>query len=408
MRETPLFKQCPNCQQFSPEESDVCLQCGHNFTPVQAPTETSGPGGSEGLPGQPPEMPEEQASKKTSSGLQKLALGALVIVVGGSVLLCVIGLTVAALLDDSPDSSTLERPTYTPVPTFTSTPVGSTVTETTGQSDTQIQAQPTETLAPSRPVSSTPVPSTATLVPPTPVPPTATPTPKPIVTINNDMNVRGGPGTNYPIIGTASPGQQFPIAGKNPAGDWWKINYNGQAGWVFGQLVTATNAKHAQMAAIIPAPPSTPKPTSTPRPRPTRTRRPAPTATTATIRTTVDSWRVRYSGIVPPFYNIDWDTVDLFRGVAIIGMGKVVRQAAWVEVTTGRRVGTVLLIEIDGPLTESGGDNFGHVDAVVLEIVDLDDKRIAFVSSVVRMQEGEGIFDFDKPLLRVFEYEVFE
>ncbi len=272
MRETPLFKQCPNCQQFSPEESDVCLQCGHNFTPVQAPTETSGPGGSEGLPGQPPEMPEEQASKKKSSGLQKLALGALVIVVGGSVLLCVIGLTVAALLDDSPDSSTLVRPTYTPVPTFTSTPVGSTVTETTGQSDTQIQAQPTETLAPSRPVSSTPVPSTATLVPPTPVPPTATPTPKPIVTINNDMNVRGGPGTNYPIIGTASPGQQYPITGKNPVGDWWKINYKNKVGWVYTPLVTATNSESVKVAVRIPPTPKPPTPTRTPRPaRPTAT-----------------------------------------------------------------------------------------------------------------------------------------
>lgn len=386
MRETPLFKQCPNCQQFSPEDSSVCLQCGYSFDTEHATEDTREAGGLEGLSRQPPENSEEQAPEKKRGCLRKGGGG--LVVVGLLIVLSVIGFI---LPNDFDEPTTSIQSTNTPVPTFTSTPAGSTVTQTTSPSDTEAQAQPTKPQDP-----------------PTPVRPTATPTQRPMVTINSDMNVREGPGTNYPVIGTVSSGQQFPITGKNPAGDWWKINYNGRDGWVFGQLVSPTNAKHVQIAIVIPTPPSTPKPTSTPRPRPTRTRRPAPTATTATIRTTVDSWRVRYSGIVPPFYNIDWDTVDLFRGVAIIGMGQVVRQAAWVEVTTGRRVGTVLLIEIDGPLTESGGDNFGHVDAVVLEIVDLDDKRIAFVGSVVRMQEGEGIFDFDKPLLRVFEYEVFE
>ncbi len=148
-----------------------------------------------------------------------------------------------------PRNASVEPPrsTNTPVPTFTSTPAGSTVSETTGESDTQIQVPPTDT----------PVPST-------PIPPTATPTPRPMVKINNDMNVRQGPGTNFPIIGTASPGQQYPITGKNHAGDWWEINYNGQAGWVFGQLVSPTNAEHVRLAT---------QPTSTPRPRPTHTPR---------------------------------------------------------------------------------------------------------------------------------------
>jgi len=106
------------------------------------------------------------------------------------------------------------------------------------------------------------------------IPPTAPPAFNPMLSINSDMNVRGGPGTNYPIVGTASLGQQYPITGKNSAGDWWKINYNGQAGWVFGQLVTATDAQHVRIATIIPAPPSTPKPTSIS--RPTRTPTPSP------------------------------------------------------------------------------------------------------------------------------------
>ena len=247
MSETPLFKQCPNCQQFSPEESSACLQCGHNFTPVQAPKEPGEVGGLEGLSGQPPKMPEEQAPKKRS-GLPKFVLGALVIVVGGGGLLCVIVMIVAALLGDSPDSATSERPTNTPVPTFTSTPVGSTVTETTGQSDTRVQAQPTETSVPS-----------------TPIPPTATSVSRPMVTINSDMNVREGPGTDYPVIGGATVGQRYPVTGKNAAGDWWQIHFNGLAGWVYGPLVTPSNSANIQVAGV-----ATANPTRTPIPRPTK------------------------------------------------------------------------------------------------------------------------------------------
>ena len=67
------------------------------------------------------------------------------------------------------------------------------------------------------------------------------PTPNfPIVTISGQMNVRGGPGTFYPVLGTASAGEQYAITGKNSSGTWWRINYNEQSGWVFSQLVTAS------------------------------------------------------------------------------------------------------------------------------------------------------------------------
>ena len=62
----------------------------------------------------------------------------------------------------------------------------------------------------------------------------------PVVTINGNMNVRGGPGTFYPVLGTASAGEQFAITGKNSSGSWWRISYNEQPGWVFSQLVTAS------------------------------------------------------------------------------------------------------------------------------------------------------------------------
>ncbi len=95
------------------------------------------------------------------------------------------------------------------------------------------------------------------------------------VVINADVNVRGGPGTGYNILGAATPGQRFPVTGKNDAGDWWQINYNGQAGWVFGALVTAQNTEGVAVALNIPAPPP---PTAVPPPPPTNTPAPQPAA----------------------------------------------------------------------------------------------------------------------------------
>ena len=71
---------------------------------------------------------------------------------------------------------------------------------------------------------------------------------RPLVTIDSPINVRAGPGTNYAVIGTAAPGEQFAITGKSPgSGDWWQINYGGRTGWMYGPLVTATNAQDVQV-----------------------------------------------------------------------------------------------------------------------------------------------------------------
>ena len=97
---------------------------------------------------------------------------------------------------------------------------------------------------------------------PTP-PPTPTPTPtspSPTVRMSGTMNLRAGPGTNYPILGQAAAGDQFPISGKNPAGGWWQIVYGGQYAWVYSPLVTAINPELVPVASIIPTPPPTPIP----------------------------------------------------------------------------------------------------------------------------------------------------
>jgi len=73
---------------------------------------------------------------------------------------------------------------------------------------------------------------------------------RPWVTINTRINVREGPGTNYAVLGTAPPGERFVITGKSPgAGDWWQIDIGDRTGWVYGPLVTATNAQSVQVVA---------------------------------------------------------------------------------------------------------------------------------------------------------------
>lgn len=135
----------------------------------------------------------------------------------------------------------------------------------------------------------TPVPptDTPTPLPPTDTPtaapeptatPTATPVPRPqAVADRQGLNVRGGPGTVYPVIGEMGQGETADITGRNTEGSWWQVTLaNGRDGWVAASLVTATGPADAvEIAANIPAAP----PTATLRPAaPAPAATPAPTA----------------------------------------------------------------------------------------------------------------------------------
>lgn len=179
-------------------------------------------------------------------------------------------LTVATACTDGRGS---RGPVMTPVPpktlrpTFTNTPAKPTSTPT--------PAPPTAT-----PTAEAP---TDTPVPPTPEA-TLTPTPAPasFTVTGATLNVRSGPGTSYNTLGQIRQGQTFPITGKNSAGNWWQFDYNGRAGWVSGQLVRVTGAESVQVAANIPAPPtSAPRPTARPTTRPAATQPPATTSSLA-------------------------------------------------------------------------------------------------------------------------------
>lgn len=162
-------------------------------------------------------------------------------------------------------------------------------TETAKPTDTPVI--PTDTPVPP---TDTPIPPTATAIPPTDtptpeptntsVPPTATPTPeastdtpvpKPEVKIIKQVNVRKGPGTAHPILGAASSGEVFAVLGKNNGGNWWEIDYKGQKGWVFSELVKATGTGSVQVSKQIPTPPPAPTPAPKPKPQATQPQLPA-------------------------------------------------------------------------------------------------------------------------------------
>ena len=120
------------------------------------------------------------------------------------------------------------------------------------------ETRPAPTSTPRRPT------STATRRQPTPtrtnLRPNATSTPTtPFVTSTRRTNVRQGPGTSYDIVGVTEGGETFDITGKSIAGDWWRIEYEGQNAWIYAAIVIATNADGIRVVPT-PAPPSTATP----------------------------------------------------------------------------------------------------------------------------------------------------
>lgn len=110
---------------------------------------------------------------------------------------------------------------------------------------------------------STPTPPEVTV--PTPLPET------PKVTALEAINVRSGPGTNYPSYGVAPQGAQGQVIGVSPDGGWWVVKIptnlvaSGQ-GWVSGQYVQAENTD----GVLVITPPEPPPVVEIPPPDPNK------------------------------------------------------------------------------------------------------------------------------------------
>lgn len=131
---------------------------------------------------------------------------------------------------------------------------------------------------------------------------TATPVvaPTPFVEVQSDtLNVRLGPGTDYPVLGQVVLGDRFTLVGRNDAGDWLVVCcVDEQAGWVTARLVSTTadinllpvglaptrvpTATPLPTVAATPTVPATPTPAATEPPPPTPEPPEPPSPPTAT------------------------------------------------------------------------------------------------------------------------------
>ena len=150
---------------------------------------------------------------------------------------------------------------------------------------------PSPTPVPTLSPTNTPLP---TFTPePTPMPPTETPAIPSIVAGADGVNVRTGPGTNFTRVGYLDPGTEARVIGRY--GDWWQIEHDGGLGWVYSEIVTASNAD--SVAQVQPPPSPTPVP-------PTET--PVPTATfTPAAPTPLPGPPPEFRGLEPLDYSVE-------------------------------------------------------------------------------------------------------
>jgi hypothetical protein len=115
-----------------------------------------------------------------------------------------------------------------------------------------------------------------------------------------DVNVRGGPGTFYPILGLLRAGDVAPVVGRSQNGAWWQIIFppnTNNVGWVVNSYTQANEA--ANNVPVVAGPPA--PPTHTP-PPPAATNTPLPSAEVTFTADTTElnqgqctrlRWRVR-------------------------------------------------------------------------------------------------------------------
>lgn len=78
------------------------------------------------------------------------------------------------------------------------------------------------------------------------------------------VNVRSGPGTNYPAVGVLIGGEQVAAKGRSVAGEWIQVHYpavQGGLAWVYAPLVTVFGT--AELPVVEPPPTPTPRVTPT-------------------------------------------------------------------------------------------------------------------------------------------------
>ncbi|MCX7669234.1 MAG: SH3 domain-containing protein, partial [Anaerolineae bacterium] len=139
----------------------------------------------------------------------------------------------SAPLPAAPVPTATPQPTATPAPTATSLP-----TATSAPTATPL---PTATPAP-----------TATLAP------TATEAPPRVKVTSDQLNIRSGPGTAYPVVGRLQRDDEAKVIGKSEDGKWWQIEVKEGKGWVSGEFVAPSGPVAGLPVVKAPPPPTAP------------------------------------------------------------------------------------------------------------------------------------------------------
>jgi len=185
-----------------------------------------------------------------------------------------LGCGLTGILNRSGSVAEGPTPTRTAMPTFTPTPAGEGFVKV-DVADTPAAAQSEEGIEVTQAIPTETPTVEVTPEEPSPTPaPTETPTEEsgpPKVTILQDMNVRTGPGTGYPIAGPGPAGESATIIGRNADNSWVQVEYPvtaDGAGWVYASLVQidgdVNEVAVVQVAPPPPPPPTVPPPTAVP------------------------------------------------------------------------------------------------------------------------------------------------
>ena len=93
----------------------------------------------------------------------------------------------------------------------------------------------------------------------------------PTAAVKQSANLRGGPGTEYDIVGGLKAGDAVRITGRTSNGQWLQIELNDQTAWISASLINATGMDRV---AVVSTPPPPPPPVRAPvQPSPTEIQR---------------------------------------------------------------------------------------------------------------------------------------
>ena len=110
---------------------------------------------------------------------------------------------------------------------------------------------------------------TATPAPPVLAEPTQEPRQSPLARVTNaSVNLRGGPGTAYQVVGQARQGTTYAISAKSANGAWWQVCcVQNQPVWVSADVVTTEgDVTSVPLARDVPPPTAPLSPTAAPQP----------------------------------------------------------------------------------------------------------------------------------------------